>query len=606
MGTIILDEFGYDKVSHTYGTKQQIMDNLDKINPHEIVLSTDTDELYYKDNMNVVRNVKDYSKAMVEDTIESLKNGAKYRIGDVVEVLGYYAKGDGSNHKRVASNIDDGTGVLGQNNLWWNIVHNGEVNVSWFGIKPNANIDVQEEINKIFLLNPKAVKFDKGVYLIQNKTNDTSGLKPLDGVEIIGIGKDTVIKLIPNDYDHCKGFNIWGKKNIKIHDMSIIGDRNEHAYNQTTNEWGHGISLEGSTGNKTGTPCDNIEIYNVWCDDWIGDGICVWNCDNINIHDVYCNNNRRQGISHVGGKNFKYNNLFLTNTNGTSPEYGLDIEVETENNNGYIGTVYTKGNRGGGVLVANGGLGQQLPTEGWNFHIDNIISENDGNSFSFYGNKNSNEINTIVNNIISKNCDRVVNCVDVFFKNSLYIGNVLILTTKGNYDKVAYTKTDNSRINFVNIGNLTNLDAGYAGYNVVNANGCVFNLKISGNVLKNSLIGSCDFLEINTPRVELTGNPFLATDVYVQKYFIKQEGTTTLYNVKNLALNSFMDFEIKEGSTLNLVSDIGDGSSNVRYLVDGVITSSGVLTCRSSCRVEKIEDNLISVVFRQVKKDITV
>lgn len=175
MGTIILDEFGYDKVSHTYGTKQQIMDNLDKINPYEIVLSTDTDEIYYKDNMNVVRNVTDYSKAMVEDTIDSLKNSGKYRIGDVVEVLGYYTKGDGANHKRVIASIDDGSGVPLTSGVFANIIHSGEVNSSWFGAKGDKITDdtyfVEKACNydhniKVVLNNPLI----KGVIKL-NKSN---------------------------------------------------------------------------------------------------------------------------------------------------------------------------------------------------------------------------------------------------------------------------------------------------------------------------------------------------------------------------------------------------------------------------------------------------
>lgn len=64
------------------------------------------------------------------DTIEKLKASTIYSLGDVVEVLGFHAKGDGSHHKRIAKAEDDGSGELGQNGIWWCIVHNGEVNVS--------------------------------------------------------------------------------------------------------------------------------------------------------------------------------------------------------------------------------------------------------------------------------------------------------------------------------------------------------------------------------------------------------------------------------------------------------------------------------------------
>lgn len=67
------------------------------------------------------------------DTIEKLKELRFLKVGDVIEVLGYYQAGDGAGHKRVIANTDDGSGVQLNNGLYANIVHNREVNVSWFG-----------------------------------------------------------------------------------------------------------------------------------------------------------------------------------------------------------------------------------------------------------------------------------------------------------------------------------------------------------------------------------------------------------------------------------------------------------------------------------------
>lgn len=67
------------------------------------------------------------------DTIEKLQKAFWLKEGEVVEVLGYYSAGDGANHKRIIKAEDDGSGVQVANNLWACIVHNGEVNVSWFG-----------------------------------------------------------------------------------------------------------------------------------------------------------------------------------------------------------------------------------------------------------------------------------------------------------------------------------------------------------------------------------------------------------------------------------------------------------------------------------------
>lgn len=75
------------------------------------------------------------------DNIEELKKSTGLKIGNVIELNGYYIAGDWANHKRIIANEDDGSGVQLNNGLWANIVHNGEVNVSWFGAKGDGVTD---------------------------------------------------------------------------------------------------------------------------------------------------------------------------------------------------------------------------------------------------------------------------------------------------------------------------------------------------------------------------------------------------------------------------------------------------------------------------------
>lgn len=103
------------------------------------------------------------------DTIEDLKR-LNLKEGDVVEVLGYYTKGDGANHKRKIENSDDGSGVLLDNGLYANIVHNGEVNVSWFGI------------SKINSLEENGILLNKAINSTQIKT-----FKFTENIDIGGI-----------------------------------------------------------------------------------------------------------------------------------------------------------------------------------------------------------------------------------------------------------------------------------------------------------------------------------------------------------------------------------------------------------------------------------
>lgn len=83
-------------------------------------------------------------------TIADLQSRKNLKVGDIVEVLGYYSAGDGAGHKRIIKAEDDGSGVQLRSGKWANIVHNGEVNVSWFGVKETGNYDdiLEKVINK--------------------------------------------------------------------------------------------------------------------------------------------------------------------------------------------------------------------------------------------------------------------------------------------------------------------------------------------------------------------------------------------------------------------------------------------------------------------------
>ena len=72
----------------------------------------------------------------VENTINDLIASKKYKVGDVVQVLGYYSAGDGSNHKRKIETTDSGFGVLLSNGLYANIlIENGELNLLHLGVE---------------------------------------------------------------------------------------------------------------------------------------------------------------------------------------------------------------------------------------------------------------------------------------------------------------------------------------------------------------------------------------------------------------------------------------------------------------------------------------
>lgn len=88
---------------------------------------------------------------------------------EVYEVLGYYAYNDGATHKRVISSTDDGSGILLDNGKFANIIHDGKINVLWFGVKKDGTTDTTENIKKIFSSNiASEVFFPQGEYLISS------------------------------------------------------------------------------------------------------------------------------------------------------------------------------------------------------------------------------------------------------------------------------------------------------------------------------------------------------------------------------------------------------------------------------------------------------
>lgn len=116
-------------------------------------------------------------------------------------------------------------------------------------------------------------------------------------------------------------------------------------------EWGHGIVLRG---------CTNVEIENVRVSNCWGDGLLISGntnqsyCEDVKIRNFYSDNNRRQGISVASVKKLNMDNIHLTNTNGTAPNAGLDLEpdADTQFLEGIrINNLYTENNAGSGILI---------------------------------------------------------------------------------------------------------------------------------------------------------------------------------------------------------------------------------------------------------------
>jgi parallel beta-helix repeat protein len=97
-------------------------------------------------------------------------------------------------------------------------------------------------------------------------------------------------------------------------------------------------TIQGDRDTHTGPPSEaymciaintssNITVSGVTCRDSWSDGIYVSDgCVNITVSSVICDNNRRQGMSITSVKGMLVQNSTFSNTHGTDPQCGIDIE----------------------------------------------------------------------------------------------------------------------------------------------------------------------------------------------------------------------------------------------------------------------------------------
>lgn len=121
--------------------------------------------------------------------------------------------------------------------------------------------------------------------------------------------------------------NINNLDNVTLINPKLFGDRKIHR--SKGGEWGMGISIISSV---------NINIINSDIRNFWGDGIYISrsgnrNSNNILIDGGIIDNNRRNGISLINGNNISIQNLIISNTNGTLPMAGLDIEPNSNSDN---------------------------------------------------------------------------------------------------------------------------------------------------------------------------------------------------------------------------------------------------------------------------------
>lgn len=126
---------------------------------------------------------------------------------------------------------------------------------------------------------------------------------------------------------------LWNAENITIRGGKIVGDLDYHHRADGTNdggEWGYGVFVQGCKN----ILIENLDISKLWADG-IYIGVDVFNnyqrSENITFRNVKLHHNRRQGLSICGGKKLFFENCDFTDTAGTAPQAGVDLELDVPN-----------------------------------------------------------------------------------------------------------------------------------------------------------------------------------------------------------------------------------------------------------------------------------
>ncbi|WP_233840380.1 right-handed parallel beta-helix repeat-containing protein [Dyella sp. 2HG41-7] len=159
------------------------------------------------------------------------------------------------------------------------------------------------------------------------------------------------LKAIPNNATRYWIVKAWNVNNVEIVGGNYVGERTQHQ--GTTGEWGYLINIEGSS---------NVYVHDTSLSNSWGDGILVggtgWGrtvvvSTNVTLNRVKSTNNRRQGLTIAPSNQVYVVNSSFTNSNGTLPQSGIDIEPQTQGvtQNVRLENTTVSGNVGNGLEV---------------------------------------------------------------------------------------------------------------------------------------------------------------------------------------------------------------------------------------------------------------
>lgn len=277
------------------------------------------------------------------NNVNEMKNATNLINGSFAKTYGFYIVNDGGDALYKIRNIttsdvvDNATLIAINDNLVAEFINPSVVDLKKIGVKGDGITDDTELIN-LGLTKFNNVYFSDGTYMINAETH----ILPKSN-STINLSKSAILKAISNSLDDYSIVKLENVENVKICGGTIFGDRETHL--STTGEWGHCIYLK----NSNNIILNDIILKNAW-----GDGLYISNCSNVKTQNLITDNARRNGYSLISVDGFYSLNDLIQNTNGTSPESGVDIEpnLNTEKiKNVIFDNLQTKNNNNSGFLI---------------------------------------------------------------------------------------------------------------------------------------------------------------------------------------------------------------------------------------------------------------
>ncbi|CAM0030385.1 tail spike protein [Vibrio phage K121] len=247
--------------------------------------------------------------------------------GQVWEWAGYYSPNDGGGNKgvvKLGSHTEDNGIIFSiDSNTYVEADTKDGINVLQFGLIPSDHTTA-DRAQAAYNSGVSKVKWPKRDYIIDAVLNGLNGILVKSNTTTIIDAGSTLTAFAPGaaEYailDAIQQSNVF----FYVEGVEFIGDRSTHT--GTIGEQGFGIRIG---------ECDRYVIRGGTYRDFWGDGLFIGKfgapgsppSTNGYIRGVLCDNNRRQGMSIVVANGLVVEDSKFLNSNGTSPESGVDSE----------------------------------------------------------------------------------------------------------------------------------------------------------------------------------------------------------------------------------------------------------------------------------------